>query len=268
MAVLGDAETVPVGTQEVEQVRVPEAILDALAEDLQRPSRRLLLMGGGHQTSAAVEDTVTTQPAEAPLPTWVEVGEEQPSREIRLRRRFVQGRATQVESDADEDMPIARQVVLFSQPEVFPMSDDADVEVAFMAGQAGGRRRVALVPVSPGTPRSIQDRSMGSTGSRFAGSEQDEEVRRGAPFDRVGSERESLEGGGPIGDTSETQSVGSHHEGVGLDSAEEDGVVSEAGEMAEEEAEVEEVPFHLPGVATLRAASGLRGEDRQVGHLA
>ena len=58
----------------------------------------------------------------------------------------------------------------------------------------------------------------------------------------------------PIGDLSETESAGSHHEEVEDDSAEEDVVVSEAGEMPEEEAEVEEVPFRLPGVATLRAA--------------
>ena len=49
-AALADAETVPVGTQELEEVRVPETIIDALAEDLERPSRRLVLVGGGHQT--------------------------------------------------------------------------------------------------------------------------------------------------------------------------------------------------------------------------
>ena len=59
-AALADAETVPAGTQELEDVgvirerssiagdcdRVPETILDALVEDLERPSRRLVLVSG------------------------------------------------------------------------------------------------------------------------------------------------------------------------------------------------------------------------------
>ena len=135
------------------------------------------------------------------------------------------------------------------------MSDDADVEVATVTGHVGGARRVVLVPLSPGTPRSVQDRTAGSIGSRFAVLESAEEARRVAPpGERVGCERESEGGGMPIGDLLETESVGAHHEEVEHDSAEEDVVVSEAGEMAEEEAEVEEVPFRLPGVATLRAA--------------
>ena len=127
---------------------------------------------------------MTTQPAEAPLPTWVdEVGEEQPIRVRRRRRRFVQGgrntnprSATQVDSETDEDMPLVRQAILVTQslPEVFPMSDDADVEVATVAGHVGGPRRIVLVPLSPGTPRSVQDRTAGSTGSRFIVSESDD----------------------------------------------------------------------------------------------
>ena len=87
-AALADAEIVLASTQESE-VRVPETIIDALAEDLERPSRRLVLVGAVHQTPGAGEDTVTTQPAEAPLPTWVDEVE-QPFRGGRRRRRFVQ----------------------------------------------------------------------------------------------------------------------------------------------------------------------------------
>ena len=45
---------------------------------------------------------------------------------------------------------------------VFPMSDDADVEVAIVPHAAiGGPRRVVLVPLSlSGTPRSIQDHTV------------------------------------------------------------------------------------------------------------
>ena len=54
---------------------------------------------------------------------------------------------------------------------MYPMSDDADVEVPpRVVGLPEVRmaRRVVLVPLSPGTPRSIQDRTAGSSGSRFA----------------------------------------------------------------------------------------------------
>ena len=70
-AALTDAETVSAGTQELEEVgvirdrsshvgdrdRVPETTVDALEEDLERPSRRLVLVGGGHQTPLTAEDT-------------------------------------------------------------------------------------------------------------------------------------------------------------------------------------------------------------------
>ena len=216
--------------------------------DLERPSRRLVLMSGGHQTLVAGEDTVTTQPAEGRLPTWVD--------EVGGGRNTFPRSATQVDSVTDENTLYVRQAPgAQSQPEVFPMSDDADVEVATVAGQVGGQWRVVLVPLSPGTPRSVQDRTVGSTGSRFEVLASAEEARRVVPpGERVGSERESEGGGMPIGDLSETESAGSHHEEVEDDSAEEDVVVSEAGEMPEEEAELEEVPFRLPGVATLRAA--------------
>ena len=69
-AALADPETVPAGTQELEVAgfirerssiagdcdRIPETILDALEEDLERPSRRLVLVGGG-STPLAAEDT-------------------------------------------------------------------------------------------------------------------------------------------------------------------------------------------------------------------
>ena len=74
-----DAETVPAGTQELEDVGVirerssfvgdrdpvPETIPDALDEDLERPSRRLVLVGGGCQTPLAAEDTQFSIPHEA-----------------------------------------------------------------------------------------------------------------------------------------------------------------------------------------------------------
>ena len=41
------------------------------------------------------------------------------------------------------------------------MSDDAQVEVA-AAGHVGGLRRVVLVPLSSGTPHTVQDRTAGS----------------------------------------------------------------------------------------------------------
>ena len=70
-AALADAETVPAGSQELEDVRVirerssivvdcdrvPETIFDAFEEDLEQPSRRLVLVGGGCQTPLAAEDT-------------------------------------------------------------------------------------------------------------------------------------------------------------------------------------------------------------------
>ena len=52
-------------------------------------------------------------------------------------------------------------------PEVFPLSDDADVAL-LPSREVVASRRVVLVPHSPGTPRSAQDRSVGSIGSRFA----------------------------------------------------------------------------------------------------
>ena len=59
---LADPEVVPAGIQELERLlfirerssiagdcdRVPETILDALEEDLERPCRRLVLVGGRH----------------------------------------------------------------------------------------------------------------------------------------------------------------------------------------------------------------------------
>ena len=60
--------------------------------------------------------------------------------------------------------------------------------------------------LSPGTPRSVQDRTAGSTGSRFEVSASAEEARRVVPpGETVGSERESEGGGMPIGDLSETR---------------------------------------------------------------
>ena len=88
--------------------------------------------------------------------------------------------ATQVDSETDEDMPRVRQAtsVAHSAPEVFPKSDDANVEVAILAGHAavGGPRRVVLVPLSPGILRLIQDRTAGSCGRRFAVLESDDET--------------------------------------------------------------------------------------------
>ena len=183
-------ETVPAGTQELE-VRVPDTIIDALAVDLERPSRRLVLMSGGHQTLVAGEDTVTTQPAEGPLPTWVD--------EVGGGRNTFPRSATQVDSVTDENTLYVRQAPgAQSQPEVFPMSDDADVEVATVAGQVGGPRRVVLVPLSPGTPRSVQDRTQiedrleaGSEGGSVSVGSHEEARRVVPPGERVGSERES-----------------------------------------------------------------------------
>ena len=59
-------------------------------------------------------------------------------------------------------------------PEVFPLSDDADVAL-LPSREAVASRRVVLVPLSPGTPRSVQGRSVGSSGSRFAVLESDDE---------------------------------------------------------------------------------------------
>ena len=53
--------------------------------------------------------------------------------------------------------------------EVFPMSDDADVEVAIVPRAAvGGPRRVVLVPFSPGTPRGSRFAADGSNPSTVA----------------------------------------------------------------------------------------------------
>ena len=62
-------------------------------------------------------------------------------------------------------------------PEVSPMSDNADVEVATVPrATVGGLRTVVLVPFSPGTLRSIQDHTARSSGSRFAVLESDDEA--------------------------------------------------------------------------------------------
>ena len=91
----------------------------------------------------------------------VRVGEaSHPGPPVRRMRRLVQRngsprsapRATQVDSETDEDMLRVRQAtsVAHAAPEVFPMSDDAGVEVATLAGHAavGGPRRVDVVPLS------------------------------------------------------------------------------------------------------------------------
>ena len=57
---------------------------------------------------------------------------------------------------------------------MFPLSDDADVAL-LPSREVVASRRVVLVPHSPGTPRSVQDRSVGSIGSRFAVLESDDE---------------------------------------------------------------------------------------------
>ena len=81
-AALADAETVPAGTQELEEVgfirerssfvgdrdRVPETMLDALQEHLEQPSRRLVLVGGGCQTPSAAEDTQWESGAQSSIP--------------------------------------------------------------------------------------------------------------------------------------------------------------------------------------------------------
>ena len=96
-------------------------------------------------------------------------------------------------------------------------------------------RRLTLVGVRPGSTMYAVEQSTTS----------------GAETSEVASNFED-EGSNASGE--EDAEVPIVEEEVEHDSAEEDVVVSEAGEMAEEEAEVEEVPFRLPGVATLRAA--------------
>ena len=58
------------------------------------------------------------------------------------------------------------------------MYDDADIEVATLACHAavGRPRRVVLVPLSLSTPRSIQDCTARSSGTRFAVLESDDEA--------------------------------------------------------------------------------------------
>ena len=84
-------------------------------------------------------------------------------------------------SDASRQRDRGRQASLSSF--VFPGLEvepgDADVEVTpRVVGLPEARmaRRVVLVPLSPGTPRSIQDRTAGSSGSGFAVLESEDEA--------------------------------------------------------------------------------------------
>ena len=83
-------------------------------------------------------------------------------------------------------------------------SDDADVEVAIGSGHVGGPRRVVLVPLSPGTPRSVQDRTAASSGSRFAVLESDEEA---IPVASVGLHdlNDTASNGGEVESDSDTE---------------------------------------------------------------
>ena len=122
----------------------------------------------------------------------VKVGEaSHPGPPVRRMRRLVlrngsprsPTRVTQVDSETDDDMPLVRrsanaftglEVEPGGAPEVYPMSDDADVEVApKVVGLPEARmaRRVVLVP-----PRSIQDRTAVSSGSRFEVLESEDEA--------------------------------------------------------------------------------------------
>ena len=148
-AALADAETVPAGTQELEEVRdirersshvgdlgrVPETIVDALEEDLgwrdrqaknPGPRRRQRIRGEGSDLGTPVHDL-----------TLIDSSDDDAPFVVNRRSAASVERGPETEGEAQED---------FSQAE--------NIQPVRRLG-----RRLVLVPQSTGTPRSVQDRS-------------------------------------------------------------------------------------------------------------
>ena len=160
-------------------VAVPRSVRDSESDNDSVPGidrrtrRRLSLVWRSHTTDSV--------PEQNHVPDLSLSRARRPMQLVHQRSRMVSPRlatqATLVDSDmgdsfCDENVTPPPDAIT---PEVFRLSDHADAAL-FPSREVVVSRRVVLVPLSPGTPRSVQDRSVGSSGSRFAALESDDEA--------------------------------------------------------------------------------------------